>query len=65
MRIIADVKLHILKNRPLLEKLLERSRKSDNSEICACLYDEAEMIGLKMKSLWERGSVGAYLEFWR
>jgi hypothetical protein len=46
VRIIADVKPHILKNMQRLEKLLERSRKSDNSEICACLYDEAEMIGL-------------------
>ena len=57
VRIIADVKPHILRNMPLLKKLLERSRASENSEICACLYDEADIIGLKMKSLLERGSV--------
>ena len=57
VRIIADVKPHMLKSMPLLEKLLERSRNSDNSEVCACLYDEADIIGLKMKSLLERGSV--------
>lgn len=57
VRIIADVNPHILKNMLLLEKLLERSRASENSEICACLYDEADIIGLKMKSLLERGSV--------
>jgi transformation/transcription domain-associated protein len=57
VRIVADVKPHILKNTPHLEKLLERSRASDNSEIHACLYDEADIIGLKMKPLLERGSV--------
>jgi transformation/transcription domain-associated protein len=57
VRIIVDVKPDILKNMPLLEKLLERSLKSDNSEICACLCDETEIDGLKMKSLLERWSV--------
>jgi transformation/transcription domain-associated protein len=57
VRIIADVKPHILKNTPCLEKLLERSRASDNSEIYACLYEKADIIGLKMKPLLERGSV--------
>ncbi|KAH8587649.1 hypothetical protein B0O99DRAFT_733099 [Bisporella sp. PMI_857] len=61
-RIIANVKPHILKSMPLLEKLLEMSQKSDNSEICVCLYDEADINGLKMKSLW---SVGVNLELWR
>jgi len=55
VRVIADVKPHILKSMPLLEKLLEMSKKSDNSEICSCLYDEADIIGLKMKSLRSRG----------
>jgi transformation/transcription domain-associated protein len=57
VRIIANVKPHMLKNMPFLEKLLKRSLRSDNSEICACLYDEADINGLKMKSLLERGSV--------
>jgi len=53
VRIIVDVKPDI-SNMPLLEKLLERSQKSDNSEICACLCDKSEINGLKMKSLLER-----------
>ena len=57
VRVIADVTPHILKSTPLLEKHLEKSQKSDNSEICACLYDEADIIGLKMKSLWSRGLI--------
>jgi hypothetical protein len=55
VRVITDVTPHILESTPLLGKLLEMSQKSDNSEFCACLYDEADIIGLKMKSLWSRG----------
>ena len=62
VRIIADVKPHILKSMPLLEKLLEMSRKSDNSKICACFYDEADINGLKMKPLLGHRSVSWILE---
>jgi hypothetical protein len=57
VRVIVDVKPEILKNMTLLEKLQERSLKSDNFEICACLCDEPEINGLKIKSLLERWSV--------
>jgi len=55
VRIIADVTPHILTSMLLLEKFLEMSQKSDNSEICACLYDETDIIDLKMNPLRSRG----------
>ncbi|KIM92641.1 hypothetical protein OIDMADRAFT_62381 [Oidiodendron maius Zn] len=57
VRIINDVKPDILKNMPLMEEVREIVLKSDNSEICACLHDEIEINGLKLKSLLEYWSV--------